>query len=95
MTRFQRELSGELGEFWKNDAEKRLDKVRAELAEGKRIFDQRRLRRAVHSFFGARDRTEYPRIPRGEYAKRNGADGRNGLFGRAGSISSRRVRDSH
>lgn len=33
MTRFQRELSGELGEFWKNDAEKRLDKVRAELAE--------------------------------------------------------------
>ena len=39
MTRFQRELSGELGEFWKNDAEKRLDKVRAELAEGKITID--------------------------------------------------------
>ena len=39
MTRFQRELSGELGEFWKKEAEKRLDKVRAELAEGKISID--------------------------------------------------------
>lgn len=39
MTRFQRELSGELGEFWKKEAEKQLDKVRAELAEGKISID--------------------------------------------------------
>ena len=39
MTRFQRELSGELGEFWKQEAEKQLDKVRAELAEGKISID--------------------------------------------------------
>lgn len=39
MTRFQRELSGELGEFWKKHAEEELDKVRAELAEGKITID--------------------------------------------------------
>lgn len=39
MTRFQRELSGELGEFWKKHAAEELDKVRAELAEGKITID--------------------------------------------------------
>lgn len=39
MTRFQRELSGELGAFWKKYAEEQLDKVRAELAEGKITID--------------------------------------------------------
>lgn len=39
MTRFQRELTGELGEFWKKQAEKQLDKVRAELSEGKITID--------------------------------------------------------
>lgn len=39
MTRFQRELSGELGEFWKKQAEKELDKVRVELSEGKITID--------------------------------------------------------
>lgn len=39
MTRFQRELSGKLGEFWKKDAERQLDKVLAELAEGKITID--------------------------------------------------------
>lgn len=39
MTRFQRELSGELGEFWKKQAEEQLDKVRAELSEGKITID--------------------------------------------------------
>lgn len=39
MTRFQRELSGELGEFWKKHAEEELEKVRAELAEGKITID--------------------------------------------------------
>lgn len=39
MTRFQRELNGELGEFWKKDAEKQLEKVRLELAEGKISID--------------------------------------------------------
>ena len=34
MTRLQRELSGELGEFWKKDAEKRIEKVRHEYADG-------------------------------------------------------------
>lgn len=39
MTRFQRELSGELGEFWKKHAEEELNKVQAELAEGKITID--------------------------------------------------------
>lgn len=39
MTRFQRELSGELGEFWKKHAEEELDKVRAKLEEGKITID--------------------------------------------------------
>lgn len=39
MTRFQRELTGELGEFWKKQAEKELDKVRVELSEGKITID--------------------------------------------------------
>ena len=40
MTRFQKELSGQLGEFWKKDAEKELDKVRAELANGEITIDE-------------------------------------------------------
>ena len=40
MTRFQRELSGELGEFWKKEAEKQLgiatDKVNAEATRAAR-----------------------------------------------------------
>lgn len=39
MTRFQRELTGELGEFWKKQAEEQLDKVRAELSDGKITID--------------------------------------------------------
>ncbi len=39
MTRFQRELSGELGAFWKKHAEEELDKRRAELAAGEITVD--------------------------------------------------------
>lgn len=38
-TRFQRELSGELGAYWKKRADAELDKVRAELAAGKITID--------------------------------------------------------
>ncbi len=40
MTRFQKELSGQLGEFWRKDAEKELDKVRAELESGEITIDE-------------------------------------------------------
>ena len=39
MTRFQRELSGELGAYWKRQAEEALEKVRAELAAGEITID--------------------------------------------------------
>ena len=39
MTRFERELSGELGAFWKKDAEKELERVRKDLEAGKITID--------------------------------------------------------
>lgn len=40
MTRLQRELNGELGSFWKKDAEKRVAKVAKEFEEGKITVDE-------------------------------------------------------
>jgi len=40
MTRFEQELSGALGEFWKKDAEKELAKVKEELETGKITIDE-------------------------------------------------------
>lgn len=40
MTRFERELSGALGAYWKNSAEKELEKIRKDLAEGKITIDE-------------------------------------------------------
>ena len=40
MTRFERELSGELGAFWKKDAEKELARVKADLEAGKITIDE-------------------------------------------------------
>ena len=40
MTRFERELSGELGAFWKKDAEKELAKVKSDLEAGKITIDE-------------------------------------------------------
>lgn len=39
MTRFQRELSGELGAFWRGQAEAELEKVKAELDKGEITID--------------------------------------------------------
>ena len=40
MTRFERELSGALGAYWKASAEKELEKVAADLAAGKITIDE-------------------------------------------------------
>ena len=40
MTRFEREISGSLGAYWKTSAEKELDEIRAELAAGKITIDE-------------------------------------------------------
>lgn len=40
MTRFEREISGSLGAFWKAEAEKELEGLRAELAAGKITIDE-------------------------------------------------------
>lgn len=40
MTRFEREITGSLGAFWKTSAEKELDELRADLAEGKITIDE-------------------------------------------------------
>ena len=40
MTRFQRELSGELGAYWKSSAEKELERVRADFEEGRITVDE-------------------------------------------------------
>lgn len=39
MTRFQQELSGSLGTFWKKEAEKELAKTRADLDSGRITID--------------------------------------------------------
>lgn len=39
LSRFEQELSGQLGDFWKNHAEKELEEVREELAAGKITID--------------------------------------------------------
>lgn len=40
MTRFMKEYSGLLGEFWKKEAEKELAKVKAELEKGEITIDE-------------------------------------------------------
>lgn len=40
MTRFERELSGALGAYWKASAEKELEKIAAELEAGKITIDE-------------------------------------------------------
>ena len=45
MTRFERELSGALGAYWKNSAEKELEEIRKDLAEGKITIDENRVAR--------------------------------------------------
>lgn len=39
MTRFEREISGSLGAFWKAEAEKELSKIREDLAAGRITID--------------------------------------------------------
>lgn len=45
MTRFQRELSGNLGAFWKAEAEKELARIKADLEEGKITIDEQGIAR--------------------------------------------------
>ena len=40
MTRFERELSGALGAYWKESAEKELEKIRSELEQGLITIDE-------------------------------------------------------
>lgn len=40
MTRFERELSGALGAYWKNSAEKELEEIRKDLEVGKITIDE-------------------------------------------------------
>lgn len=40
MTRFERELSGALGAYWKNSAEKELEEIRKDLEAGKITIDE-------------------------------------------------------
>ena len=40
MTRFERELNGSLGAYWKAEAEKELDRVKADLDAGKIAIDE-------------------------------------------------------
>ena len=40
MTRFEKELSGALGAFWKNSAEKELAGIKADLENGKITIDE-------------------------------------------------------
>lgn len=40
MTRFQRELNGELGAYWKREAEKELDRVKTDLQAGEITIDE-------------------------------------------------------
>ena len=39
MTRFQKELSGELGAYWKKEAEKELERIKTDLQEGRITID--------------------------------------------------------
>lgn len=40
MTRFEKELSGELGAYWKKEAEKELERVKKDIEEGKITIDE-------------------------------------------------------
>ena len=40
MTRFEKELSGALGAYWKKEAEKELARVKADIDEGKITIDE-------------------------------------------------------
>ena len=40
MTRFEKELSGALGTYWKKEAEKELEKIKAEIERGEITIDE-------------------------------------------------------
>lgn len=40
MTRFEKELSGALGEYWKKEAERELDNIRKDIEEGRITIDE-------------------------------------------------------
>lgn len=40
MTRFQKELSGEFGAYWEKEAQKELERVKADLQAGKITIDE-------------------------------------------------------
>ena len=40
MTRFEKELSGTLGAYWKKEAEKELEKIKAEIENGEITIDE-------------------------------------------------------
>ena len=40
MTRFEKELSGALGTYWKKEAEKELEKIKAEIENGEITIDE-------------------------------------------------------
>lgn len=40
MTRFEMELNGELGEYWRKDALKRIDKATKDIANGVMLLDE-------------------------------------------------------
>lgn len=40
MTRFEKELSGALGAYWKKEAEKELERVKKDIEEGKITIDE-------------------------------------------------------
>lgn len=40
MTRFEKELSGALGEYWKKEAEKELSSIRKDIEEGRITIDE-------------------------------------------------------
>lgn len=45
MTRFERELSGDLGAFWKKEAEKELARIEKDLESGKITIDEKGIAR--------------------------------------------------
>lgn len=45
MTRFEKEIGGSLGTYWKKSAENELAKIRSELTEGKITIDEKGIAR--------------------------------------------------
>ena len=76
MTRFEMELSGQLGEFWKNEAQKRMEQIKEEVKNGEITIDEMGIARNCIGRIVMDDIAEVLQLAGVEFSRNNTATAR-------------------